>query len=102
MNRREGLEARYDAMAPNVAERAYGDPLGRRLAEAEGQARLMARLIRETIVAIRSRPDSPRTTTRRSEVATLWHRRRQLRADARQLRLLVAQRALHDRLWAAE
>ncbi len=102
MNRREDLEARYDAMAPDVVERAYGDPLARRLREAEGQGALMARLIRETIAAIRSRPHGPRIAARRADVSALWRRRRQLQADIRQLRLLIAQRALHDRLWAAE
>jgi hypothetical protein len=102
MNRREDLEARYDAMAPEAAERAYGDPLARRLTEAEGQGVLMARLIRETITAIRSRPHSPRTAARRADIAALWRRRRQLQADARQLRLLIAQRAFQNQLWAAE
>jgi hypothetical protein len=74
----------------------------RRLTEAEGQGVLMARLIRETIAAVRSRPHSPHTAARRADIAALWHRRRQLQADARQLRLLIAQRAFHDQLWAAE
>jgi hypothetical protein len=102
MNRREDLEARYDAMAPEVAERAYGDPLARRLMEAEGQGALMARLIRETIAAIRSRPHSPRTAARRADIAALWHRRRRLQANARELRLLIRQRDFHHQLWAAE
>ncbi len=102
MNERERLEARYDVLPAEAAERVYGDPLARRLAEAKGQAALMTRLIREAIAAIRTRPASPLRARRRADLAALWRRRRKLQADAAQLRLLIAQKAFHDRLWAAE
>lgn len=101
MDRRQRFEATYDVMPAAAAELAYGDPLERRLAAAEGQAKLMARLLREAIGALRARPDGAAAQARRDEVTRLWRHRRKLQADARQHRLLIAQKALAERLWAA-
>jgi hypothetical protein len=103
MNRREIAEARYDTMPDAVAEQVYGDPLVSRLEEAEGQVRLMARLIRECIYMIRFSPFNKVTAgARRFELRDMLKHRRIKQAEARELRLVIAARDAQLGLSAAQ
>ena len=102
MNRRQTAEARYDTMPASVAEQAYGDPLKRRLAEAEGEAWMMERMIREAIWLIRYTRSESIGVTRRNDIRMMWKHRRIKQAEAKAHRVLIAQRDAQDRLSAAE
>lgn len=102
MNRRQIAEARYDTMPDAVAERVYRDPLARRLAEAEGQAKLMTRFIREEIWMIRCTRSEPVGVPRREEIHRMWEHRRVKQAEARDLRLAIAARGAQLGLGAAQ
>ena len=101
MNERERLEARYDVMPADAAERVYGDPLARRLAEHKGQAALMERLIREAIGTIRLHPSSPLTDARRTDISGMWQHRRKLQANASLCQVLIAHRKAQRSLMGA-
>ncbi len=83
MNPRAQLEARHDAMSPEVLEQTYGNPLARQLRKAKAGAALMTRFIREDIAEIRRFPDSASNARRRREIAGYWHQRRQHQSNAR-------------------